>query len=57
MITNVHRSLCKAPVILVRIQKNLNFSTYFRKIIKYQISRNPFSVSEVVPCGQMDGHG
>ena len=39
IIMNVHWSPCKGPVVLVRFQRNLNFlSTYFRKILKYQIS-------------------
>jgi hypothetical protein len=41
IITNVHMSLCKVPVILVRFQSNLIFfwgGGDFRKIFKYQIS-------------------
>jgi len=38
LITNVHSSLYKFPVILTRFYKSLNFSKDFRKIIKYKIS-------------------
>ena len=38
LITNVHSSSCKFPVILTSFFKNLIFSKNFRKILKYKIS-------------------
>ena len=40
IITNVHRSSCKVPVILFRFQSKQTwiFLTYFWKILKYKIS-------------------
>jgi len=32
------------------------FSTYIRKLLKYQINENPSSGSRDVPCGQTDSH-
>ena len=38
MITNVHWSSCKVPVIIVRFLMKLKFSRQFQKAVKYQIS-------------------
>ena len=37
------------------IQRNRNFLTDFRKILKYQINENPSSGSRIVLCGRTDG--
>jgi len=42
LITNVHISSCKFPVILTRFYKSLIFSTEFRKILKYKILSKSF---------------
>jgi inhibitor of KinA sporulation pathway (predicted exonuclease) len=55
MIINVHRSLRKAPVILVRFQWYFNFLDILRKILKYKLHENPPRGSGVVPCGRTDG--
>ena len=39
-ITNVHRSWCQVPAILVRFETR-DFSTDFRRILRHQISRKP----------------
>jgi hypothetical protein len=38
IIVHVHRLSCKVPVIVVRFERNLIFTTQFRKILKYQMS-------------------
>ena len=40
IVTNAHRYSNKVPVILVKSLMKLNFSRDFRKILKYQMSRN-----------------
>ena len=55
IIMNVHRSSCKVPVIFVRFQSNWIFSTYFRKILKYQISLK--SVQWEQSCFKRKTHG
>jgi hypothetical protein len=39
---NLRRSSCRQPVILPGFNKNLIFSTYFRKIHEYQFPRKTF---------------
>jgi hypothetical protein len=39
VIIPVHTFTCRVAVILVRFNDNCILSTYFRKILKYQISR------------------
>jgi hypothetical protein len=39
IIINVHRSLCKVPLLLSDFNETWRLLTYFRKIPKYQISR------------------
>ena len=38
MINKVYRSSCKVSANLVRFYRNLNFSTYFRELLKHNIS-------------------
>jgi len=52
MIINAHRSVRKAPVILVRFQWYFNFLDILRKILKYKLYENPPSGSTVVPYGR-----
>jgi hypothetical protein len=52
---NVYCCSCQVPIVLVIFQGNLNFSTDFQKILKYQIHEDPSSDSRVVPCGQIGG--
>jgi len=54
IITEIHRSSRKVVATLVRFNETWNFSTDFRKISKYQISRNPSTLSQVVTYGQTD---
>ena len=53
-IINVNGSLCKVPVILVRLQWKLNFPEKFSKII--QVSNLIKKYIPVVPCGRTDRH-
>jgi hypothetical protein len=48
-VINVHTSLCKVHVILVRVQWILNFLDRFPKKVKFH--KNLSSGSRVVPCG------
>ena len=50
--TNVHRSLCKVPAILVRLLCNLDF--HFRKYSNMKFRISPSSGSWVVPSGRTD---
>ena len=52
VIINVHRLSDKVPVILVRVQIDLNVFVYFRKIPRYQIAFIASSWSRVVACGR-----
>jgi hypothetical protein len=45
-IINVHRSSCKVPLLLSDFKGTWIFSTYFRKISKYQISWKSFQRAE-----------
>jgi hypothetical protein len=47
----VHRSSCRVTVILVRLTQNQIFSTYYRKILKYKISRKSVQWERIfIPC-------
>jgi hypothetical protein len=54
-ITNVRWSSCKVPVILVRLQWNMNILDRFRKFPKNQISQK-FVHWGPRPCGRTDRH-
>ena len=54
-IINVCRSSCKVPVILVRIELNLNYQDRFLKNTHIKFHENPFIGNRVVPRGQKDG--
>jgi hypothetical protein len=55
MIINVHRSSCKAPIILDRVYWNLNFlNTFSKKNSNTKFHENLSSESWVVPWGQTD---
>jgi hypothetical protein len=55
-ITNVHRSSCGAPVILVRSEYNLNFPRQiFEKCSNIKFHENPSNGNRVASCGQKDG--
>jgi hypothetical protein len=49
----VYWSSCSAPVILVGLQRKMNFLTYFREIL-IEFNKNQSSGSCVVPCGWAD---
>jgi hypothetical protein len=51
---NVHSRSCEVPIILFRFQWNLNFSTNFRRILKYKISCKSVQWGRVVPWGRTD---
>ena len=51
----VYWSLCTGSVVFVRFKETWIFSTDFRNILRYQISRKSVHCgSRVVPCGQTD---
>jgi len=53
MIINIYRSSCKAPYILLRLQRNLNFLGRFWKKIRNRVPRKKKSSrSQILPCGQ-----
>ena len=53
---NMKMSLCKLPVILVRVHRNLNFlDRFWEKIQIPKFHQNPSSGSRVVPSGRVDG--
>jgi hypothetical protein len=54
MIQSVCRSSCKYPLLWSDFNEIWILPTDFRKIFKYQVHKNPFSWSPVVPCGQTD---
>jgi hypothetical protein len=56
IIINVHRSLCKLPLLLSDFNETWIFSTDFRKKKSSNIKfyENPSIVSRVVPCGRTD---
>ena len=47
LIKNIHKSSCQSAVFLARFTRNLNFLTDFRKIFKYQKSRNSFQCEPI----------
>ena len=54
-VLNVHRSLCKVPVILIRFKRYLNFlDTFKKKSSNIKFHGNPSSRSWVVPRGRTD---
>jgi hypothetical protein len=57
MITNVYRSSCKVPVIVVRFWWNFEFSRQtFGKYLTIKFNKNPTIGNRLVPCGRTDGH-
>ena len=57
IITNVHSSASKVPVILDRFERNLNFlGRYLKNTQVPDLKKNPFGGSRDVPCGQTDGY-
>ena len=54
MIKTVHWSACKAPLFLSDFNYTWIFEIYFRKIIKYQISRKSVPWEPCVPRKQTD---
>ena len=57
IMTNIHRSSCKVPVIIVRFLKKLEFSRQaFEKSSNIKFHENPSSGSGVFPCGRTDRH-
>ena len=46
----------KYPLLLSVFHETLVFSTDFRKILEYQISRKSVQLELVVPCRRTDGH-
>jgi hypothetical protein len=54
VITNVQSLPVKCPLCCLSFNQNWNFSTDFRKIRKYQISRKTFQWGPVVPWGKTD---
>jgi len=58
VITDVYRSSCKVPVIVVRFQRNYNFLDrfFFEKYSNVKFHEIPPSGSPVVLCGRTDRH-